>query len=432
MKKLLKILAIFGIGLLLFQSASPAQSLPKEALDNIPGENLKFLDEVFSVIKKHFYDKEFSGLDLDKLKDDHKDSVMNAKTNLELHQAVNEMIAKFKVSHFAVIEKQIYQGIENERTNTLAPEFGFKLRKIDKKYFATRFSEGGAAEKAGLKYGDEIIRVNGVAVADSDMMIDNGNDVGIPGPEFYVLKAAKDETVKLEIRRTKDSKTLNIKITAVDYNETKSTENSVKIIEKDGKKIAYMHAWHFLTRKIADIFHEAIDDEFADCDALMLDVRGHGGSPLVIQMFLASFTEVQQNFRNRTPKWDKPLVVLTDEGTRSAKEIFANAVHRDKLGTLVGRQTQGAVLGSNFYPLSDGSALIIPVVEGSRYTRDGKVLEGNGVDPDIVVPLQIEYADGVDEIYERGLKEAIALLSKKVDEPEKKSENKDESAESDF
>ncbi|MCD4657037.1 MAG: PDZ domain-containing protein [Planctomycetes bacterium] len=429
MNKFFTITLISLIFVFSFNSYAGVQNQAEVALKNKSEQNLSFLDEVIDLIKKRFYDKKYRGLDLEKLREKHKKQVADSKNSTELHNAVNEMIARFGVSHFAVIEKEIYQGIGNERTNTLSPEFGFKLRKLDGKYFATRFSEGGAAESAGLKLGDEIISINSKKVTECKKVIDAGNDVGIPGPEYLVIKAEKDEKITLQIRREKDAKTQKLTVQAVDYNETKSVENSVKVIEKDGKKIAYIHTWHFLSRRIADIFHSAIDDEFADCDAMILDIRGHGGNMVVVRMLLASFTKLRDSFRKRIPKWEKPLIVLIDEGSRSAKEIFAHEIQREKLGTLVGRRTQGAVLATNFYRLSDGSALMLPVLDGARFTKDGKTLEGNGVEPDIVVPLQLEYAAGTDAILERGVKQVIKILCEKVD---KKVEQPLNSGEEDF
>jgi len=431
MNKYLLIPVILCLVLLTFSASAGVPTSQNSVLKELPSKNIDYLDEVLNLIEKHFFDKNYRGFDLQELRKKYKKQVQSAKSKLELHKVVNEMLAEFKVSHLAIMEEEIYKGIKNERTNSTSPEFGFKLRKLDSKYFATRFSEGGAADKSELKYGDEIISVNGKPVEACDILIDNGNDVGIPGPEYYIIKADLDETVKLEIRRDKDSKSKQISIKAVEYNETKSTDNSIKIIEKEGKKFAYIHTWHFLTRRIFELFSDAIEDEFVNCDAMILDVRGHGGSAMVIQMFLAVFSD-KPRFRNRVPNWNKPLVVLIDEGSRSAKEIFAYEIQRDKLGSLIGRRTQGAVLGSNFYKLSDESALIMPVVDGSRYTRDGKTLEGNGVEPDIVVPLQLQYADGKDEILERGIKEALKLTTQEEDPKEDSPNETEENIEEDF
>ncbi len=415
MKKISVLVLISLMFVFTLNSYAGVQTYTEIGLKDKTDQNLKFLDEVIDLIKKHFFDKKYCGQDLVKLRVKHKTQVADAKNSTELHNAVNEMIAKFGVSHFAVIEKEIYQGIDNERTNTLAPEFGFKLRKLDGKYFATRFSEGGTAEKAGLQLGDEIISIDDIKIAECKKVIDAGNDVGIPGPEYFVIKAKKNEKITLSIRRKKDAKPQKLKIQALEHNETKSVENSIKVIEKDGKKFAYIHTWHFLTRKIANTFHSAIDNQFAECDAMILDIRGHGGNMVVVRMLLASFTKLKEPFRMRIAKWEKPLIVLIDEGSRSAKEIFAHEIQREKLGTLIGRRTQGAVLATNFFKLSDDSALMLPVLDGARFTKDGKTLEGNGVEPDIVVPFQLEYASGTDAILERGIKYAAKITSEKDD-----------------
>ncbi len=377
-----------------------------------PEQNLKYLDTVLNIIKKYFYDKNYAGLKLDELKAQFAPLVKQAQTSEQLHAVINKMVAKFKASHFVLLEKEVAAGLRNEMKNKLAPDFGFKLRKIKDKYYATRFLEGGAAEKAGLKRGDEILEINGEKVAGCKKVFDAGNDVGIPGPKYFFIKAAKNEKITLKIKRKKDAEPKEITITASLINENKAVQNSVKVIEKGGKKIAYIHFWHFLTYDVVRTFYAALSGKFKNCDVLIMDIRGHGGSSAVIMQLLVPFKKKLPRWAKmrQIPRWHKPLVVLTDEGTRSAKEIFAHVVRRDKLGTLVGRKTQGAVLAASFHTLPDGAVLMLPRMNAKRLLKDKVDLEGKGVKPDVLVPFKLLYAAGNDEILEAGKKLAFKLV----------------------
>jgi carboxyl-terminal processing protease len=105
--------------------------------------------------------------------------------------------------------------------------------------------------------------------------------------------------------------------------------------------------------------------------------------------------------------WDKPLVVLIDGRTRSAKEVFAHAIRSRRLGWLVGERTEGAVLGAAFHPLPDGSVLELPAME---VPVPGARLEGVGVAPHVRASCPLPYASGADPIFEAGCAVAIRAV----------------------
>jgi Peptidase family S41 len=74
-------------------------------------------------------------------------------------------------------------------------------------------------------------------------------------------------------------------------------------------------------------------------------------------------------------RWRKPLFLLINAGTRSAKEVVAFSLKRHSIATLVGERTAGAVVSGTVYWLADRSILALPVDEG---LIDGERLEGKG------------------------------------------------------
>ena len=119
--------------------------------------------------------------------------------------------------------------------------------------------------------------------------------------------------------------------------------------------------------------------------------------------------------RNTTPAYDPdglipgPKVALIDEFSASDGDIFAYRFRHYKLGKLVGKRSWGGVVGiRGTLPLLDGGTLNRP--EFSRYDLDGKewIMEGYGVDPDIVVDNDpaLEY-EGVDQQLDRAIEEIL-------------------------
>jgi tricorn protease len=128
--------------------------------------------------------------------------------------------------------------------------------------------------------------------------------------------------------------------------------------------------------------------------ALIVDVRGNGGgfvSPLVLERLRRAFVMVGIA-RNGMPQPDPahafmgPMVTLINEFSASDGDIFPFRFKTLGLGKLIGKRTWGGVVGiRNSLPLVDGGNFFKP--EFALYSKDGKewIIEGHGVDPDIVV-----------------------------------------------
>jgi len=115
--------------------------------------------------------------------------------------------------------------------------------------------------------------------------------------------------------------------------------------------------------------------------------------------------------KEETPKtgFQAPLVLITNGGTRSAKEVFAFMVKETKRGTLVGLRTSGHVLGTSPLRIVEWAYLEIPMV---KVQVGNKLLEGVGVEPDILVTEEMD-AEGKDLCLEASLQYLINLGTKK-------------------
>jgi len=162
--------------------------------------------------------------------------------------------------------------------------------------------------------------------------------------------------------------------------------------KKTGGEVGYLH--------IPDMGRPGLDDftklYFPQIrkHALIVDVRGNGGgfvSPLVIERLRRALVMVGIA-RNSMPQTDPPqtftgpMVTLTNEFSASDGDIFPYRFKTLGLGKLIGKRTWGGVIGiRESLPLVDGGQFFKP--EFAVYSKDGKqwIVEGHGVDPDIVV-----------------------------------------------
>ena len=200
-------------------------------------------------------------------------------------------------------------------------------------------------------------------------------------------------------------------------------DNIRKVSEATDGKVGYIHVpdmgVHGLN-EFARHFYPQIRKK-----ALIIDVRGNGGgnvSPMLIERLRREIVMIEFA-RNTAPSPDPsamlygPMVCLADEFSASDGDLFTYRFKRHGLGKVLGKRTWGGVIGiRGSLPLLDGSELYKP--EFSRYDVEGRewIIEGVGVEPDIVVdndPAK-EYA-GIDQ----QLNKAIEVILEELDTQEK-------------
>jgi carboxyl-terminal processing protease len=183
---------------------------------------------------------------------------------------------------------------------------------------------------------------------------------------------------------------------------------SIKIIERNSKKIGYVHIWSYAGDQYQQLLVEEIGyGKLKDTEGLILDLRdGWGGAePNYLNIFnkqVPGLTQMARDGVKRTIdlQWRKPVVMVVNNGSRSGKEILAYGFKKYGIGKLIGTKTAGAVVGGSPFLLEDGNLLYLAVVD---VWIDGERLEGKGVIPDIEVPFPLEYAQGKDPQFNKAV-----------------------------
>lgn len=155
-------------------------------------------------------------------------------------------------------------------------------------------------------------------------------------------------------------------------------------------------------------------------EALIVDVRGNGGgnvSPMIVERLRRELAMIDIS-RNAAPSLDPggmalgPKVCLIDEFSASDGDIFPYRFKKYGLGELIGKRTWGGVVGiRGTLPIVDGGYLNRP--EFSRYDVEGKewIMEGHGVDPDIVVDNDpAREFSGIDDQLNKAIEVIMAKL----------------------
>jgi carboxyl-terminal processing protease len=276
---------------------------------------------------------------------------------------------------------------------------GIFTKEIDGKTFISGVLAGLPADTAGLRVGDEIISAGGA-----------------PFEPIGSFRGKEGEAVTLEIRRNANGPVTSTsvrpqRIVPDDAFES-AMRDSARIIETNGQRVGYVHVWSYAGRNYQAILEEVLSEgKLKDADALVWDLRdGWGGArPSFLRIFdphgpTMTLTERHGGTETVGFRWQKPVVLLINNGTRSGKEVLAYGFKKNGYGEVVGEQTAGALLAARAFLLPDGSLLILAV---NDVAVDGERLEGKGVAPTIEVPFDLPYAAGKDP----QLNKAVSILA---------------------
>ena len=405
-----------SILLLVFTSLfSPVRSNLKEAPPSA------VFEEAWQTVNNNFYDPKFNGVDWKAMQQKYEPLAKQAKSVDEVSTVVNRMLSQLNSSHthfYTKSEPAYYQllGIFKDGFLKEIKKFfpggnidytgiGVFSKEISGKTFINAVLDGSPAAQAGLKVGDQILAVDGNKYQPIQSFINKAN-----------------KPVSLSVQRTPEPNSVNsITVTPKQLNPSTmfldAMRASVKVTERDRKKIGYIHIWSYASDQYQDLLEEEVTfGKLKDADSLILDLRdGWGGAtPNYLSIFsnkVPILTEVPRSGKKTTLdyQWRKPVVMVINNGTRSGKEILAYGFKQYGIGPLLGTKTAGAVLGARPFLLQDGSLLYLPVVD---VFVNSERLEGKGVVPDIEVLFQLEYAQGSDPQQEKAV-EFLAAASKK-------------------
>lgn len=258
--------------------------------------------------------------------------------------------------------------------------------------------QGGPSEKVGLLAGDRIVEVDdssfvGKIVTNSEAM--------------RRLKGEKGSKVKLGIYRPGEKEILHFTVVRGDI-PVKSIDAAYMINEKFG----YVKVNKFGETTYPELLVALAQLSQANCKGMIIDLRGNTGGYMAaaIQMVneflpnnkLIVYTEGRKSPReNYTSNGTgssqtMPLIVLMDEGSASASEIFAGAIQDNDRGTIIGRRSFGKGLVQQPIEFSDGSAIRLTIAR--YYTPSGRCIQkpyekGNDAEYEMDIITRYEHGE---------------------------------------
>src|SRR5213596_4024947 len=256
--------------------------------------------------------------------------------------------------------------------------------------------EDTPAAKAGILAGDQILKINGAPTEKLELQ-----------QAVNLLRGKPDQKATLTILRPSSKEVKDYVLERAEV-KVQSVKNA-HLIDKEltgAFKVGYVRVVQF-NEPTAEELAKTLDElQKQGMQALILDLRNNPGGLLnsavdVCAQFLPPNTVVvstqgrvasqQHDYstsgaRKERPRF--PLALLVNEGSASGAEIVAGALKDLKRAILVGETTFGKGSVQNVLQLPDGSALRFTTAK--YYTPGKQVIHGNGVTPNIAVPMTAE------------------------------------------
>ena len=243
------------------------------------------------------------------------------------------------------------------------------------------------AEKAGIKAGDIVYKVDGEEVSGQDINLVVSKMKGEAGTKVVitVYRESTGEFLDMEVKR--------------DFVEVDTV--SSERLTQDGHKLGLITILEF-DEPTTKQFLDALDDlRDWGAEGIIIDLRDNGGGlldavtamldPLLpegLSVYMQDKYGTREDYKSDAACSDIPMAVIVNGNSASASEIFAGAVQDYGVATIVGTQSFGKGIVQSVVPLGDGSAVKLTIAD--YYTPKGRNIHGVGITPDIIVEAERE------------------------------------------
>lgn len=390
--------ALLAIILLLFAANNFAQVRIEEiAGKNSPKLNrergMNMLDEMKDLLKMHYYDKNYRGIDIDKRFKAAKEQIKTLNHNSEIFSVIAQIFIEFDDSH-----TMFYPPNRSNRT-----EYGFSMQMIGHNCVITDVKPKSDAEAKGLKVGDVVAAIGKYApTRDSLWKL-----------KYLLYWLNPQESLQIYVLNPdKTEKELIIKAKVITFEERKKQRDKRRQEKQENpykcRKIsAETIACRLETFSVEKKYIDRMMKEVAGHKKMILDLRGNSGGLVKIEEYLtghffdrkvkiADFvtrdkTEERIAKPQKENAFSGELLVLLDSQSASASEVFARVIQLEKRGKVVGDVSAGAVMtsfsftgvnsrGMNEFQTFSFYGMNLTVAD--LIMSDGKRLEKIGVIPD--------------------------------------------------
>lgn len=295
-----------------------------------------------------------------------------------INEEVIKEIIKQLDPHSSYISKEELEMVNSELSSTFSG-IGIQFSIMNDTIQVASVISGGPSEGIGLLAGDKIVTVNDTAFTGKTVTNER---------VMNTLRGPKNTQVKLGIKRQGCADILNFTITRGDI-PVHSVDANFIIPTKQGDKIGFVRVSRFAENTYFEFITALAQLKYKGATSYIIDLRENTGGYmdqviLMVNEFLhrgdmivyseGRAIERYEATANGIGRFQKEkVVVLIDDFSASASEIFAGAIQDNDRGTIIGRRSFGKGLVQQQIPLDDGSAVRLTVAR--YYTPSGRCIQ---------------------------------------------------------
>jgi carboxyl-terminal processing protease len=403
-----------------------------------PNERKELFEKVDALVRRRFFDPKFNGRDWPALVQKHRDTILSASDDKIFEDEVNRLLAELGTSHTSFFHRNTPIPSRNSINATFrAWETAEGMR-----WVFQDVQPGGPADRAGVKSGDVLVRVN-----DREFRPPQKPEFRMDSlaPVTLIHRNGVTQELRLELKTPKPK-----------YSDCPYAEPTSVLAKQLESGIGYLKVSMFPGILGIDFAHD-VDravTELRDCERMIIDLRGNPGGgigalrlmsyltpgripvgysltreraergyrreelthfrgipgqkwqlPFLAARFLGRDMSIVVVTEGKEPqKFQKRIVILVNEHTAGSGEMVAGFARENNLAKIVGAKTAGRLLGGKGFKVGDSYMLMVPV--GAYLSWNGFRFEGNGISPDV----SVDWSPGdFDEQLKRAIEAVHAL-----------------------
>jgi carboxyl-terminal processing protease len=384
-------------------AAAPTELTPKD--------RLAALDDVWKTIRDHYYDRSFNGVDWNAVRDRYRPRAEAAQSDGDLYAALKEMTRELHDAHTSFLTPDEWERRQKKQATTI----GIGIAEVEGTLVVSGVMPDSEAATAGVEAGMAITAIDGAPIAErlqaAAREIEPSSSDRATRHALHARLLAGDvgQSLRLTLRRADgtsfdaalprwavpaDPPSLRVTVLSSGFARINVSRFDVEVVKP---------------------FYEGLA-KVARAPGLILDMRGNPGGRLTPVLDIADrFFAKKVSFGKLVTRsgkgpslylrmlgvpWDLdvhgrssrhpyggPVVILVNDWSASAAELFASGMQETGRAAIVGQQTVGAVLGAASFPVKGGGRLGVSMID--IRTTKGQRLEGTGVLPDKTVPMTL-------------------------------------------
>lgn len=373
-------------------------------------------DEAAWVMGDYFYDSGHHGIDWAATSARYRQALDATSTGDEFGALVNEMLGELSSSHQGF-------GAQDDRSDGLSETTGCLGARFDPQalargeYLITDVLKGGPLDvPEGPAAGIKLVGINGRSLGPGNTLAQAltgtiGRKTTLHLNDKFQFDGSREFAVK-PVSRGQEGRL---------YYDRWVEWQRAMVARLSGGRLGYVHIRNMDVPSLQEFIHQ-LGDDLLGKEGVVIDVRFNGGGHTAVDVLeilikkpwlirqARGLHKVSEN-AYRSITLEKPSILMINQDSFSNAEILAEGFRRLKIGSIVGVDTAGGVIGTGGFTLIDGSSLRLPGT--GAWAIDGENLEQNGRKPDIFVDNNINDLDqGIDKQTELTVKTLLDQLKK--------------------